>query len=158
MPQHIWPQLQSPSVLSMSPISGPCQTNGSWQLTPGHVPQPLSGLPWLVEPRFLASSKTLLSINGGLLLSRSHSLKTVNWDPPECWEPLPSLSQPINRGNLSLPVSLLSSACPWAVLCLRWCPCSTPLWAVSYSLLAGICLCLFLTNLFFLPVAVCHLY
>lgn len=73
--QHTWPWLQSPSVLSMSSISGPCQTNGSWRLSPGHVPRPLPGPPWLVEPLFLASSEALLSINGSPLRPRLHSLK-----------------------------------------------------------------------------------
>lgn len=41
--QRIWPWLQRPSVLSMSFICGPCQTNGSWRLSPGRVPWPLPG-------------------------------------------------------------------------------------------------------------------
>lgn len=80
--QHIWPWLQSPSVLSMSSISGPCQTNGSWRLSPGHVPRPLPGPPWLVEPLFLASSEALLSIDGSPLRPRLHSLKTVALGSP----------------------------------------------------------------------------
>lgn len=80
--QHIWPRLQSPSVLSMSSISGPCQTNGSWRLSPGHVPRPLPGPPWLVEPLFLASSAALLSINGSPLPSSFTFIKTVALGSP----------------------------------------------------------------------------
>lgn len=149
--QHIWPRLQRPSVLSMSSISGPCQTNGSWLLSPGHVPRPLPGPPWLVETLFLASSKALLSINGSPLRPRLHSLK--HWAPPERWVAVPSLPQPINRGHLSLPIR-------FAFFCFSLCrslsemaPHSTPLWALGSGLLAGFCLCFtgffFLCGLFF---------
>lgn len=121
--QHIWPRLQSPSVLSMSSISGPCQTNGSWRLSPGHVPPPLPGPPWFMEPLFLASSDAPLSANGSPLRPRLHSLKTVVLGSPRA---LGSRAKPAaadKPGATShCPFALLSFACPRATLCLRWRP------------------------------------
>lgn len=158
--QHIWPRLQSPSVLSMSSISGPCQTNGSWRLSPGHVPRPLPGPPWFMEPLFLASSEALLSVNGSPLRPRLHSLKTVALGSPRA---LGSRAKPAaadKPGATShCPFALLSSAFPCAALCLRWRP-TAPLcghwalvcWQDSVSVLVftpAVFIYFFLCSLFF---------
>lgn len=117
--QHVWPGLQRPSVHRMSCISGPCQTNGYWQLSPGHVPWPLPVLPWLVEPWFLAPSMAPLSSDGSPFLTCLHSLYCSAELPPEQEEARPSLLQLINRGHRSLPSCLPSCTFSDATLCLR---------------------------------------
>lgn len=123
VPQHIWPQLQSISLLSMSSISGPCQTNGSWSSLLGSCHGGCQPRHSLQKPLFLASSEAALSINRSPLSPRLQSLKTVA--PGSPWAPA-SNAKPVaadKPGATSYCLfALLSSACLCATLCLRWCP------------------------------------
>lgn len=103
---------KAPLFLAWAPSLGLVKQMALGGFSPGHVPWPLSGLLWLLEPLFLATSEALQSNNGGPLLSHLQSFKLWNWTLPECGEAVPNLPQLIKQASLSLPTRFAFSCLP----------------------------------------------
>lgn len=100
---------KAPLFLAWAPSLGLVKQMAFGGFSPGHVPWPLSGLQWLVEPLFLASSAALLSINGSPRLPHLHSFKLWNRAPSERGKAVPNLPQ-LTRSTSHWPLALLFSA------------------------------------------------